>query len=78
MTLHNIRRDLIAKRVRAGATSPIGRRLSTLIGLIEIEPADERHASRRLAGMARVTAEIETLIAARGPSVCGGTSRDGS
>jgi hypothetical protein len=56
------RRGLIAKRVTAGATTPVGRRLSTLISLLEIEPADEDHDRRRKASMARAASEIETLM----------------
>ena len=67
-SLPAIRRDLIAKRNKVGAASPIGHRLSSLISLLEIQPADERHAARRLQMLARTTAEIENLQAGRSAS----------
>jgi hypothetical protein len=56
------RRGLIAKRVSAGATTPVGRRLSILISLLETEPADEDHDRRRKASLARFAGEVEALM----------------
>lgn len=62
-SLPSIRRNLISKRVKAGVETPVGRRLTTLIGLVDIEPVDEDHDRRRRSIMGCVAGEVEALIA---------------
>jgi hypothetical protein len=60
----DLRKSLIAKRVRVGALTPVGRRISNLIEQLENFPKAESDSQREnlRAGIARSIKEIDDLM----------------